>query len=87
MALEAVRGDKTLAELAAKVDVHPNQITAWKSQLLQQVPTLFGNGSGHYEDSERRIRELHAKVGELTMNEIFYQARSDASAYRAASDD
>ena len=67
VALQALRGDKTLAELAQQHDIHPNQITTWKSQLLEHAPELFANGHSSSADSERRIQELHAKIGELTM--------------------
>lgn len=71
VALEAIRGDKTLVELAEKHDVHPNQITAWKSQLLQHAAAIFGDGHPPAMDHERRIRELHEKIGELTVDRDF----------------
>ena len=71
VALQALRGDKTLAELAQQHDIHPNQITTWKSQLLEHAPELFANGHSGSADSERRIQELHAKIGELTMERDF----------------
>jgi|SRR3990172_4021885 len=71
VALDAIRGDKTLAELASKHDVHPNQITSWKSQLLGQAAEVFANGNAGHDDSERRVSELHAKIGELTMERDF----------------
>jgi transposase len=71
VALEALRGDKTLAELAQQYDLHPNQITTWKSQLLEHAPELFANGHSGSADTERRIQELHAKIGELTMERDF----------------
>lgn len=71
VALDALRGDKTLAELATKHDVHPNQITAWKSQLLAQAGDIFAQGNTGHDDGEGRVRELHAKIGELTMERDF----------------
>lgn len=71
VALDALRGDKTLAELATKHDVHPKQITVWKSQLFAQAGDIFAQGNTGYDDGERRVRELHAKIGELTMERDF----------------
>ena len=71
VALDAIRGDKTLAELAAKHDVHPNQITAWKSQLLEHATEVFANGQAPVGEDGRRIRELHEKIGELCMERDF----------------
>jgi transposase len=62
VALEALRGEKTVAEIAAHHDVHPNQVTSWKSQLLQNASAIFG-GSAIADDGRERIRELHEKIG------------------------
>ena len=71
VALDAVRGDRTLAELAEKHDVHPNQITAWKSQLLKHAVEAFANGNAPVGEDGRRVRELHEKIGELTVERDF----------------
>ena len=68
VALAAVRGEKTLAELAQQFDVHPNQITTWRGQLLEGAAGVFGL-DGHAEPAEPAIdvKTLHAKIGELTL--------------------
>lgn len=71
VALQAIRGDKTLAELAQQFQVNPGQITNWKQQLLEHAAELFANGQPHSEESRERIAELHAKIGELTMERDF----------------
>jgi transposase len=66
VALEAIRGDKTLAELAKQYDVHPNQITDWKGQLLERAASVFGSGEAVVEPKVD-VKELHAKIGQLTL--------------------
>ena len=70
VALEAIRGEKTVAEISAHREVHPNQVTAWKNQALENLEMVFGAefSSGEYREKER---ELHAKIGELTVERDF----------------
>ena len=75
VALAAIRGEKTLAELAQLHDVHPTQITAWKSQLVDGAASLFGSGSsGKPCEPEIDLKTLHAKIGELTLENDFLSA-------------
>ena len=71
VALAALTEEQTLAQLAQRFDVHPNQITAWKRQLLEGAAGMFESGSPPVADSEAKIKELHAKIGELTMERDF----------------
>ena len=73
VALAAIKGDLTMAEMVKKFDVHANQITEWKKQLLTGAPDVFGKGAQKVEDAEETIRALHAKVGQLTMENDFLE--------------
>ncbi len=72
VALEALRGDRTIQEIAAKHKVHPNQVSTWKRQALDGLGAVFSNGSDHARrDHESEVRDLHAKIGELTVERDF----------------
>lgn len=74
VALTAIKGEMTMAEMVRKFDVQAPQITLWKKQLLASAGDAFDKGDKIAEDNEKTILELRAKVGELTM-EVDFLAR------------
>jgi transposase len=73
VALAAIKGDLTMAELVKKFDIHANQITEWKKQLLDGAPDVFGKGAKKAEDTVETVQQLHAKIGQLTMENDFLE--------------
>ena len=72
VALAAIKGEKTLAELAQHFDVHANQITSWKGQLLDGAAGVFGAGAaGPPAAPAVDLKALHAKIGELALENDF----------------
>jgi transposase-like protein len=67
VALAAIKGDRTIAQLAEHFDVYPNQITAWRSQLVSNASEIFGPGGGPPAAPAVDVTSLHAKIGELTL--------------------
>jgi transposase len=73
VALAAIRGQNTLAELAQHFDVHPNQITQWKAQLQEGAIEVFGSAAGAGANTPPDVKLLHAKIGELTLENDFLE--------------
>jgi transposase len=69
VALEGIKGEQTLIELAERFQVHPNQITEWKKQLLERASEVFEKGKSCEKNTD--VKELHAKIGQLTMENDF----------------
>ncbi len=72
VALDALRGDKTIQEIAAKHKVHPNQVSIWKRQAMDGLGAVFSNGTDRAsQDHEVEVHDLHAKIGQLTVERDF----------------
>jgi transposase-like protein len=75
VALAAIKGDRTIAQLADQFDVHPNQITTWKAQLEGGAADVFGAGAGTGQSAPPvDVKALHAKIGELTLENDFLES-------------
>jgi transposase len=74
VALAAIKGDRTVAQLAEQFDVHPNQVTSWKAQLEGGAADVFGPGSGgRTAEPAVDVKSLHAKIGALTLENDFLE--------------
>jgi len=88
VALAAINGEKTMVELVLEFDVHANQIKQWKDQLLEGVTGIFG-AEARVEDQVPAIdvKTLHAKIGQLTLENDFYPERSPRPEFWGAQKD
>jgi transposase len=84
VALAAIKGEKTLAELAKQFDVHANQITQWKSPLLKGAAGVFGRAKAGAAQALVGVKTLHVKIGALTLEKVFLvqRARFNPTAFR-----
>lgn len=73
VALAALRGDQTVAELASRFQVHPSRIHTWKKALVESAQKLFENGHGQEKDNEALIAQLYQQIGQLTVEKDFLQ--------------
>ena len=67
VALEALRGDKTVQEIAAKHQLHPNQVSTWKRQAIDEMADMFSGGN----QSDAGVKDIHAKIGRLAVENYF----------------
>ena len=75
VAVAAIKGEKTLIELAQDFDVHPNQIKQWRDQLLEGATGVFGDGAKAEPEPVIDVKTLHAKIGELTLENDLYEEK------------
>ena len=95
VAVAALRGDKTLIQLAQQFDVHAHQITQWKTQLLERAKDSFETAAERSEKAGPNIKDMQAKIGQLALEndprssrgQAFWRSRSVVSTMRAPSDD
>lgn len=71
VALEALRGDKTVQEIAAKHQLHPNQVSTWKRQAIEGMADVFSGGGKQTGPTEAEVKDLHAKIGRLAVENDF----------------
>ena len=71
VALEALRGDKTVQEIASKHQLHPNQVSTWKRQAIVGMADVFSGGGKQAGPSEAEVKDLHARLGGWPWRMIF----------------
>jgi len=85
VAIAAIKGDRTLVQLAEQFDVHPNQISSWKDQLLEGAAEVFATSSSARPSTPKvDIKVLHAKIGELTLENDFLESALDKAGLLSA---
>ena len=73
VAMAAIKGDRTLSELAQAFDVHANQITQWRTELLEGAASVFNGRAPEANTPAPDLKALHAKIGELTLENDFLE--------------
>ena len=74
VAIAAIKGERTIAQIAEQFDVHPNQVTTWKTQLEGGAADVFDGGTGSAPAAPAvDVKQLHAKIGELTLENDFLE--------------
>jgi transposase len=74
VAIAAIKGERTIAQIAEQFDVHPNQVTAWKALLEGGAADVFDGGAGSTPATPAvDVKALHAKIGELTLENDFLE--------------
>ena len=74
VAIAAIKGDRTIAQIAEQFDVHPNQVATWKTQLEGGAADVFGAGGNSTPATPTvDVKQLHAKIGELTLENDFLE--------------
>jgi transposase-like protein len=77
VALEAIRGQKTVNEIASQYDVHPNQVGTWKKQALESLPEIFSNGKAKsHEEEQAKLDALYQQIGQLQVELSFLKKRT-----------
>jgi transposase-like protein len=76
VALEAIKGLKTMSEIAAEYEIHPVMVGNWKKEMLEHLPEIFENKNARKDkDNDREKEQLHGKVGQLTMEVDFLEKK------------
>jgi transposase-like protein len=77
VALEAIRGQKTVNEIASQYDVHPSQVGTWKKQALESLPEVFSNGKVRsHEEEQAKLDALYQQIGQLQVELSFLKKRT-----------